>query len=580
MSKMGSPVARGWQLLALEKIKTAFQQSLAKILIAACPGAGKTWLGFFASRAALDDGGCGSALIICPTVNVKEQWASTFNAGGIRTASDISNLTIRERRSFGEELLGEFQGFAITYAQLALDSDLWAEWVHRNNAFVIADEVHHADDEEKFGVALARVAEAARLKLALSGTPFNTKGAALAMCECREETDSEGRRVMRAMPLYEYSYLAAIQEDHCRPVEFIARDGIAQRSWRNLLDGKTWCEVIDLSKKRTSDMLGPLLRIDGAFLPQMLREGLEELIGIRSEDPRAAMLIVAIDKAHGEQIRDWIEEQKHGIKGCERLNVQAIFNDTTAAHARINQLQNDSTDVIVTVRMISEGVDVPRLRVGVYATDTKTRMFFTQFVGRFVRSERRLEGKGQFAKIVIPAHIELLRFAREIERMCLEGLCEEPGEGGGDRKSVNELVGEESEARGERLLYRGAEETDRELLDKIRSEHPEWRGRAPDSLLIEILRALGHGQPQSSFERDDARQKRKLNARLVNAVVQAERGNGKDVDQSAVNSAANRFVGIRRIDDLTTEDVLERRLEFLRNWLRRARGQEADREAA
>ena len=35
--------------------------------------------------------------------------------------------------------------------------------------------------------------------------------------------------------------------------------------------------------------------------------------------------------------------------------------------------------------MVSEGVDVPRLRVGVYATTARTELFFRQVVGRFVR---------------------------------------------------------------------------------------------------------------------------------------------------------------------------------------------------
>ncbi len=36
--------------------------------------------------------------------------------------------------------------------------------------------------------------------------------------------------------------------------------------------------------------------------------------------------------------------------------------------------------------MVSEGVDIPRLRVGVYATAAKTPLIFRQIVGRFVRT--------------------------------------------------------------------------------------------------------------------------------------------------------------------------------------------------
>jgi hypothetical protein len=41
---------------------------------------------------------------------------------------------------------------------------------------------------------------------------------------------------------------------------------------------------------------------------------------------------------------------------------------------------------MVAVRMVSEGVDVPRLAVGVYATSASTPLFFAQAIGRFVRA--------------------------------------------------------------------------------------------------------------------------------------------------------------------------------------------------
>ena len=57
------------------------------------------------------------------------------------------------------------------------------------------------------------------------------------------------------------------------------------------------------------------------------------------------------------------------------------------------------TPWLVAVRMVSEGVDIPRLRVGVYATTTTTELFFRQAVGRFVRwTPGRAEPEG------VPVH--------------------------------------------------------------------------------------------------------------------------------------------------------------------------------
>jgi superfamily II DNA or RNA helicase len=54
---------------------------------------------------------------------------------------------------------------------------------------------------------------------------------------------------------------------------------------------------------------------------------------------------------------------------------------------------------MVAVRMVSEGVDVPRLAVGVYATSTATPLFFAQAIGRYVRARRR----GETASIFLPS---------------------------------------------------------------------------------------------------------------------------------------------------------------------------------
>jgi hypothetical protein len=67
---------------------------------------------------------------------------------------------------------------------------------------------------------------------------------------------------------------------------------------------------------------------------------------------------------------------------------------------------------MVAVRMVSEGVDVPRLAVGVYATSTSTPLFFAQAVGRFVRARSR----GESASVFVPSVPNLLLYASEMEK--------------------------------------------------------------------------------------------------------------------------------------------------------------------
>jgi superfamily II DNA or RNA helicase len=88
-----------------------------------------------------------------------------------------------------------------------------------------------------------------------------------------------------------------------------------------------------------------------------------------------------------------------------------VLSDEKAASKRIASFSEGQGRWMVAVRMVSEGVDVPRLAVGVYATTTATPLFFAQAIGRFVRARRR----GETASVFVPSVAHLLAFASEME---------------------------------------------------------------------------------------------------------------------------------------------------------------------
>ncbi len=88
-----------------------------------------------------------------------------------------------------------------------------------------------------------------------------------------------------------------------------------------------------------------------------------------------------------------------------------VLSDEKAASKKIADFTTSEKRWMVAVRMVSEGVDVPRLAVGVYATTTATPLFFSQAVGRFVRARNR----GESASIFLPSVPTLLGFAAEME---------------------------------------------------------------------------------------------------------------------------------------------------------------------
>jgi hypothetical protein len=88
-----------------------------------------------------------------------------------------------------------------------------------------------------------------------------------------------------------------------------------------------------------------------------------------------------------------------------------VLSDDPTASKKISGFANSTTRWMVAVRMVSEGVDVPRLAVGVYATSVSTALFFAQAVGRFVRVRQR----GETASVFVPSVPVLLGFAAELE---------------------------------------------------------------------------------------------------------------------------------------------------------------------
>ncbi len=88
-----------------------------------------------------------------------------------------------------------------------------------------------------------------------------------------------------------------------------------------------------------------------------------------------------------------------------------VLSDDPGASARISEFTDSDRRWLVAVRMVSEGVDIPRLAVGVYATSTSTPLFFAQAVGRFVRARRR----GETASVFLPSVPLLLQHAGELE---------------------------------------------------------------------------------------------------------------------------------------------------------------------
>ncbi len=328
-------------------------------LLSAAPGAGKTRPALVLARESLRSGAIRSVLVACPTAPLTRQWARAAGRLGLQLAPDARSA--RPPR--------DFSGVVVTYARVAKAPAAWARGAGQDT-LVIADEAHHLGEElawgESFGTAFGGCAR----WLLLSGTPFRSDATPIPGVRY----DADGL----AEPDFSYAYADAVREGICRPVRFVAYDGTL--SWQSGEDVIESSFETVLSKREAGRRYRTAISTelpDG--LPRILREANEKLRELRRDGHGdAGGLAIAADSDHARQIAAQLRE----VTG--RAPVVVLHQEARAA-VKLAAFTDSREPWIVAVNMVSEGVDIPRLRVGVYATAAKTPLVFRQIVGRFVR---------------------------------------------------------------------------------------------------------------------------------------------------------------------------------------------------
>jgi superfamily II DNA or RNA helicase len=379
-------VLREWQEHALERLAEWDQGSF---LLSAAPGAGKTIPSLAFARRLLDAGIVTQVHVVCPTTPLTRQWAEVAGRLGIQLAPDSEELHPPR----------DFHGIAATYARVASSAARWAPQCGPRT-LIIADEAHHLGDELAWGEGFARAFAATPRWLLLSGTPFRSDGSAIAGVRY----DADGM----CLPDVSYTYADAVRDGICRPVVFVPYDGVL--SWQS---GDEVIESSFADSELSGREAGRRYRTaistelsDG--LPRILRAADERLSEVRTTGGHrdAGGLVVTADGGHARRVAQALKE----ITG--RSPVVVVHTDARAA-AKLRAFGSGRERWIVAVNMVSEGVDIPRLRVGVYATAAKTPLMFRQIVGRFVRT---LAGRpAEHSYLFLPADRLLRSHAAEVE---------------------------------------------------------------------------------------------------------------------------------------------------------------------
>ncbi len=350
-------VLRAWQRRTLSAMAGWTD---GPFLLSAAPGAGKTRPALELAREQLEAGAITSVVIACPTAPLTRQWARAATGLGLDLVPDADS----PRPPAG------FHGVSVTYARIAKAPTRWGRTLPRRT-LVIADEAHHLGEDLTWGMGFGKAFAPAPRWLLLSGTPFRSDATPIPGVSY----DADGM----AEPDISYTYAEAVSDAICRPVCFVAYDGtLSWRSGDDVIESsfETILSTREASRRYRTAISTELP--DG--LQRILKEADIKLRELRRAGHRdAGGLVVAADSEHARRIAALLRE----VTG--RVPLVVLHAEPRAA-AKLAAFTNSADPWIVAVNMVSEGVDIPRLRVGVYATAAKTPLIFRQIVGRFVRT--------------------------------------------------------------------------------------------------------------------------------------------------------------------------------------------------
>jgi len=379
---------RGWQRRAMVRYLGARPRDF---LAVATPGSGKTTFALRIAAELLADGTVERITIVVPTEHLKTQWAGAAAKVGLALDPKFSNSSAQNS--------DEYHGVVVTYAQVASHPGRHRVRTENRKTLVVFDEIHHGGDAKSWGDAIREAFGDATRRLSLTGTPFRSDDSPIPFVTY--EADRAGFKHSKADHTYGYS--DALADGVVRPVVFLAYSG--ESRWRDSAGEEHAARLGEpLTAEQTARAWRTALNPAGEWMPAVIAAADTRLTQKRQHMPDAGGMIIASDQTAARAY----------AKLLTNLTGEAptvVLSDDKGASDRISAFSAGTSRWLVAVRMVSEGVDVPRLAVGVYATSASTPLFFAQAIGRFVRSRT----PGETASIFLPSVPSLLLLASEME---------------------------------------------------------------------------------------------------------------------------------------------------------------------
>jgi superfamily II DNA or RNA helicase len=324
-----------------------------------------------------------------------------------------------------------YHGLVVTYQQLVADLDpktgnhVFQQLCRDYNVSVFFDEAHHLGEAETpqtagWTVAALTAFAQAKRRILLSGTPWRADGRMLPWVTYKKDGDGP----LMAVPDTDYRYWKAVRDGHVCEVVTFCYDGTFQ--YISGVDTMITSFKDELGNKEDARRYRAALDIDQEAVETLLREadhGIPNLAHPVRSTAVPAGLVICPDQRYARAIQQKLER----ISGDRRVSI-AISEDADYADEVIERFKTDTNRWLVTVNKVSEGVDIPRIKVIVYLTDYRTEAYFQQVVGRAVRKTKDKQGnpdpEDQIAYLYMLADPQLMEFARRLAAESQHGVKE------------------------------------------------------------------------------------------------------------------------------------------------------------
>jgi superfamily II DNA or RNA helicase len=538
---------REWQQNAMD----AFQQSVGPdFMVVATPGAGKTTFAAAVADWLRRVGRVQQIIVVVPTEHLKRQWAKSFKRWGIDIDHTWENSTGAIAR--------DMHGVAVTYAAVGSQPHVLRKHVGTKPTLVILDEVHHCGDKSTWGESIKYAFEKATKRLCLSGTPFRSDNNAIPFVKYPDGA---------ARADFCYDYGRAIEDGVCRAMFFPAMGGEMEWSTDTGIQRASFDDQLD--EVDANRRLNTALLSSGQWMREAITQAHRELVRMRREDQDAAGLILAKDVQHADAVAGLLKS----IALCEPV---VVTSEDAEATKKIERFEASSDPWIVAVKMVSEGVDIPRLRVGVYATNVTTEMFFRQAVGRLARCEDAHDDPTAY--MIIPDDVRLRTYAERIKRQ-REHALEEIDKALEQEREGRDLDGQlplvpawqpiSSTGYTSGVIFDEQPLSAAEIAraEQTKSTNPAF-ANIPNPVLAMFARVhTGIGVvgalPVKGDHGTKADRKKRLRAQNSRRVAAIVRRCG--VEYAEANAILNGAVGVAKVD-ACTEAQLERRLALAIQW--------------